>query len=371
VLAAELAFLSSLLDAGLSDDPQLRALCDDAVEAIGWFVTPAGRLAPFGDTEAGAPAPIGDAASSGLRTFPESGFAVVRVPRGRRPERASYLAQICSFHSTRHKHADELAVVWHDEGVALLADPGRYGLVGRNAPGSEAAKRGFRYSDPKRSFVESTAAHSTVEIDGRSDARVRSRAYGSALRRTVQERDAWAIETSVRRERVTHTRVVAFRPHSWLVIVDVLAGPGGPHEFAQRFHRGPVLVLVATGDRASAALGGEPRLDVLPLIGADSFSAVRGQETPRLLGWVSPSPLRLEPAWSVAAEAQATSRHVFATAFVLSQSGAETAPGLARANASGRRVRLGWVADGRRQQVDIATDGEQLSLRHRAPVIDA
>jgi hypothetical protein len=129
--------------------------------------------------------------------------------------------------------------------------------------------------------------------------------------------------------------------------------------------------LTPAHDRASAALGGGRRLDVLPLIGASSFSAVRGQESPRLLGWVSPGPLRLEPAWSVALEAQGVQRHVFATAFVLSRDGAEPVPDLIRANASGRRIRLGWVADGRRQQIDIATDGEELALRHRAPVLDA
>jgi hypothetical protein len=108
---------------------------------------------------------------------------------------------------------------------------------------------------------------------------------------------------------------------------------------------------------------------VLPLIGADEVSGARGRESPTMLGWVSPSALQLEPAWTLSvAAAAASQRHVFVTALVLSDSGAQPLAELVRANPSGRRIRVGWLADGRRHQVDVAADGDGLSLRHRAPV---
>jgi hypothetical protein len=389
VLWIELAALSRLFATGVLDDAGLRALRDRALTGMAWFVTPAGRLAPFGDTDADTLPAIGHSEvadpaarwvfSNGnhgepppdpLRRFPASGHAVVHAPRGRTARGGSYLAQAAAFHSTRHKHADELSFVWHDEGIELLTDPGRYGLVGRNPPGSDEARRGFRYSDPFRTYVESTRAHNTVEIDGRSDARVRSRAYGSALGRTTSERGAHLVESSVRRERVRHTRLLAFRPRRWLVVVDVLADAQAARDFVQRFHFGPDVALASSNGRASAALPEGRRLDVLPLIGAEDVSAARGRDTPSLLGWASPAPMRLEPTWTLSITAQDVQRHVFVTAFVLSDTGARPASELVRANPSGRRIRVGWLADGRRQQVDVESDGEALALRHRAPVVD-
>jgi len=387
VLWPELLALHRLFASELLDDSALRELMERALEGLAWFVTPAGSLVPFGDTDGDATASIdpGDVADDAarlalsggrdgappgllLRAFPTAGYAVVRAPHGKRSARASYLAQAASFHSTRHKHADELSFVWHDDGVELLTDPGRYGLVGRNPPGSEAAQRGFRYSDPQRTYVESTGAHNTVEIDGRSDARVRSRAYGSAILRTAQGRDAFAVESAVRREGVSHTRLLALRPRNWLLVLDVLGGPG-IHDLLQRFHFGPEVDLSMTGRRGSATLPGGRRLDVLPLIGAGEVRAAHGQSSPELLGWVSPRPLRMEPVWALGIAAAGVRRHVFATALVLSDGGAEPVPELIRSNPSGRRVRVGWEADGRRHQIDLATDGEELSLRHRAPAV--
>jgi hypothetical protein len=387
VLWAELRSLAQLFATGLLEDDGLRALHDRALAGLAWFVTPAGRLAPFGDTDADVTPAIapdevadpvarwifangrdGEPPSEPLRRFPATGHAVVHAVRGRTARDGSYLAQAASFQSTRHKHADDLGFVWHDEGVELLTDPGRYGLVGRNAPESEEAKRGFRYSDPRRSYVESTGAHNTVEIDGRSDTRSRAGAYGSALGRTTSERGAFLIESEVRRESVRHTRLLAFRPRNWLVVIDVLSDSRSPHDFVQRFQFAPEVGLVLAGGRASATLPSGRRFDVLPLIGADEVSGARGRESPALLGWVSPGALELVPAWTLSVAGAATQRHVFVTAFVLSDSGAQPLAELVRSNPSGRRLRVGWSADGRRHQVDVTADGDDLSLRHRAPV---
>jgi hypothetical protein len=388
VLWGELASLCRLFESGVLDDAGVRELRDRGLAGLAWFVTPAGRLAAFGDTDADVAPQVGHAEvvdptarwifsngrrgeppAEALRRFPDSGYAVVHQPRGRTARNGSYLAQIAGFHSTRHKHADELSFVWNDEGEELLVDPGRYGLVGRNPSGSEAAKRGFRYSDPRRTFVESTGAHNTVEIDGRSDARVRSRAYGSGLRRTASERGAHAIECEVRRAGVRHIRLLAFRPRTWLVVVDVLTSAPARHDFVQRFHFGPQIALELEAGRASTALGSGRRLDVMPLIGAGDVRLDRGREAPSMLGWVSPGPMRLEPVDTLSVVAgPAAERHTFVTAFVLSDSGAEPLAELVRANPTGRRIRVGWLADGRRHQVDLATDGDALALRHRAPV---
>ena len=387
VLWTELRSLARLFATGLLEDAGLRALHDRALEGLAWFVTPAGRLAPFGDTDADVTPAIdpdevadpvarwifangrhGEPPSDALRRFPATGHAVVHAVRGRTARDGFYLAQAASFQSTRHKHADELGFVWHDEGVELLTDPGRYGLVGRNPPESEEARRGFRYSDPRRTYVESTGAHNTVEIDARSDTRTRSGAYGSALGRTTSERGAFLIESQVRRGTVRHTRLLAFRPRNWLVVVDVLTDGRSPHDLVQRFQFAPEIALVLADGRARATLPNGRRLDVLPLVGADEVSGARGRESPAMLGWVSPGALQLVPAWTLSVAAAATQRHVFVTAFVLSDGGAQPLAELVRANPSGRRLRVGWLADGRRHQVDVAADGDALELRHRAPV---
>jgi Heparinase II/III-like protein len=372
--------------AGLAGDRALRALIERADAAIAWLVTPSGWFAPFGDSDGAAhdvPADVADPhlgwalsggrrgapPAAGLEHLPAAGFAVVRVPRGRSPARASYLAQIACFHSTRHKHADELSFVWHERGVELLTDPGRYALLGRSEPGSEARRRGFRYADPRRRYVESTGAHNTVEIDGRSDARVASRTYGAAPMRTTRERDAFATWAEVRREGVRHSRVLAYRPGIWLVVLDVLTDSRAPHDLIQRFHFGPDVQLQLTPGTAHAGLPEGRRLDVLPLLGADAVSVARGQEDP-LLGWHSPAGGLFEPVWCLSIGARSPKRHVFATAFVISESGARPAPELVRANASGTRARLGWVADGRRHQVDLSAGAGELVLRHRAPKLE-
>jgi Heparinase II/III-like protein len=386
VLWGELRLLDRALAAGPADDRALRELLDRAYAAIAWLVTPSGWFAPFGDTDGAAhdlPAEAADphlgwalsggrrgaSPAAGLEHLPAAGFAVVRVPRGRSPARASYLAQIACFHSTRHKHADELSFVWHERGVELLTDPGRYALLGRSEQGSEAARRGFRYADPRRRYVESTGTHNTVEIDGRSDARVASRAYGPAPMRTTRERDAFATWAEVRREGVRHSRVLAYRPGMWLVVLDVLTDSRAPHDLIQRFHFGPDVQLELGAGTAHAVLPEGRRLDVLPLLGADAVSAARGQEDP-LLGWHSPAGALFEPVWCLSIGARSPKRHVFATAFVISESGARPAPELVRANASGTRARLGWVADGRRHQVDLSAAAGELVLRHRAPKVE-
>jgi len=70
------------------------------------------------------------------------------------------------FHSATHKQADDLTFVWHESGRPFIVDAGRYG---------------YYYDEPGRRYCESTRAHNTVEIDGRSTSMRPSDAFGSAL----------------------------------------------------------------------------------------------------------------------------------------------------------------------------------------------
>ncbi len=76
----------------------------------------------------------------------------------------------------------------------------------------------------------------------------------------------------------------------------------------------------------------------------------------------------LEPAWSVAIDGPpACRRHTFVTILVRSETGARLLAELCRTNATGRRVRAGWEADGRVHQIDLVADGDELDVRYRAP----
>jgi len=356
-----------LIDAGMITDAGVLSAAARAREGIAWMTTPGGTLALLGDTAPGlrVPAPAHPAAEvAGVRVFPESGWWVLR---GDRP-RPSYVAVCAGFHSTRHKHADDLALVWHEGADVVLADPGRYGGGTRSQPGSELRRRGFRYADPERVYVESTHAHSTVEIDGASDVRTPARAYGSAVRRTAEHRDVRAVELEARRGAVQHRRTVVVRPGVFVVVYDTLTGGrDAAHAFICHWQLGSKVAVTDTARHPVLTLASGRRVDLMCVVGAGACRTLRGEHAPRLAGWLSPRAGKLEPAWTVAVDAPAPARrHTFVTVLARSRGGATPVPELCRANATGRRARTAWEADGQIHQIDLAADDETLGLRYRA-----
>lgn len=370
--------LGALVKAGLVDDPQLAETLVQVEEALAWFVTPAGHYAMFGDTNREAvverhPEPRVSAAlefalSAGrsgepprerMRIFRGSGYAIFRDRWPIGPADfadCSYLAQTCAFHSRVHKHADDLSFVWHDCGAEILTDAGRYGYAGKTDPESQLFAEGFWYSDPHRVYVESTCAHNTVEVDGRSNPRRGVEPYGSALVQAGERGEVRFAESRRRDGSLSHARLLLFLPRSWLVVVDRLVDSDETrHDFAQRFHLAPELDLSQSGgevDRAlSTRLPSGHRLHATALLPQDPVEPVRGVENPRLLGWMSPADGVLEPQWTFGWAASSVSIQTFASLFNFSEETPQILLEENQVDAVTGTGRLSWAADGGRRSL--------------------
>ena len=361
--------ISKLVRAGLSGKSQsLQVRLSMMRKALAWMVTPGRQLLNIGDTDRRDLSPkrsllggsdlldyavsggtSGKATSQRLAVFPEAGLAVVRSDwaGGEDFQEAAYLAQTAAFHSRVHKQADDLSIVWYDRGTDILIDAGRYGYLGRTKKGSELWDQGFWYSDPKRVYVESTRAHNTVEIDGRSFDRRGSKPYGSALERWGETEDGlYFIETHARQFRtIRHARLLVFEPHDWLLVFDwVWDNLKENHDYRQWFHFAPDLTVTPSG-RALTVSGDDldAELKVVSLLPSPSVSApVRGREEPTLLGWWSERGGHFEPVTSVNFHVGEAPSAVFATLFAFSDEAVCAHAGDQRVNTSGRRARFRW-----------------------------
>jgi hypothetical protein len=187
-----------------------------------------------------------------------------------------------------HGHADLLSIQCAAFGETFLVDPGT---------GS--------YADQAwRSFFRSSAAHSTVMVDGESQAvpggpfawRQRPRARLNQWCSTASfdfadaEHDAYGrLPDPVRHRR----RVLFVKPRYW-VLVDDLEGTG-EHRIELRFQFGPVDVTLEPRPWARATAGGRALL-VRPFAAAplqERFS--QGRQEPKE-GWISPDYGQRRPA---------------------------------------------------------------------------
>lgn len=340
----------AVLASGLVTDPELVERLTGIDEALAWFVKPDGRLVMFGDTT-DRKVKVRQA-PDGARAFPESGYFVVRSDR-------SYVALAAAFHSRTHKHADDLSFVWFDRGRDLLVDAGSFGYAGTVEPGSQLWDEGFWYSHPSRVYVESTRAHNTVEIDGRSYQR-RDRPYGSALRHWTAAGDVHAVEAVVCQfGTVEHRRVLVVAPGRWVLVVDDVADVDGtPHDLAQRFHFAPDLDLDTDGTTWRLDLGGGESLFVVPLEGALGTEHGRGRDDGAMTGWISRRIGEMTPCWSASYTADSVARHTFATVLALGTDAPVAGPRAEGAPWS-------WRIAGRRVEVAIRTAGGGMDLQVR------
>jgi Heparinase II/III-like protein/Heparinase II/III N-terminus len=372
--------LRAIRSAGLVRDGRLDAVCGKCEESLAWFVTPAGRYAMFGDTGrqvvtnqdverlgsahlkfALSAGRVGTAPKERTKGFADSGYVIFRDrwPKGEVDfADCSYLAQTCAFHSRVHKHADDLSFVWYDRGCDILTDAGRFGYVGRTEPESELFADGFWYSDPRRIYVESTRAHNTVEVDGRSNPRRNVIPYGSALTQWGERGAIRFSESRVRHDQLFHTRLLLFLPRFWLLVVDSLVEEGDErHDLVQRFHLAPELDLAWNdGDTERSVVAELPsgdRMHAVALFPQNLVRPARGEEEPEALGWISPRDGVMEPQWTFAWSASAVRSHLFASLFCFAEQVPEIPPNENQATPDASHSRLAWNMDGRRYRVEF------------------
>jgi hypothetical protein len=266
---------------------KLDELIARAREVSDWFQLPDGRLVPFGDTD-GKPQDFSltQTVFKGKRqVFNAAGYAIVRSDGDGDLRRASLLGVMAAFNSGFHKHADDLSFVWF-EGEDILCDAGK-----------------FAYKvDPRREYAQSTRAHNTVEIDGRSYGENWSGhpelVYGSALGAVSVQDWGYLIDAGVRHRRfdVEHRRFFAYSPGDWVLVIDRLVGDA-PHDFTQWFHFSPDLPDLerrADGYYTQLRNGSELRVTGAGN-GVVEDTLEKGVEEPHLQGWISQAYGQLVP----------------------------------------------------------------------------
>ncbi|WP_374275573.1 heparinase II/III family protein [Brevundimonas sp.] len=344
----------------LKDDAMFEGIAR-AERALSWFVKPDGRLVNFGDSDNRLlpPAILEDLRplKSGMRAFADGGYAVVRAGGDRGP---TYLAQTLCFHSRTHKQADDLSLVWTDRGRDILIDAGRYAYGAKSEPGSELWKKGYWYTDPIRVFMESAAAHNTIEIDGESHDRRRQK-HGSALRAAGDLGGVRYVLGAVQHGPVTHSRLLLLAPGQWLCIVDGLRSTAATtHRYRQWLHLAPQWSVTAADDGFLAEVeGAGDQLRILPLTSGRRDGPILGRGDPKRQGWWSPAANKLEPAPAIAISKRARST-AFVTLLAFDDQGAS---GAARVNPD---LHGQITLDIGRKRIRITRDRDDIEIAFRS-----
>ena len=234
------------------------------------------------------PAPPSSAPS---RVFPSGGYAVMRT--GWERDAHQMIVDVgplgCPV-SSGHGHADLLSIQCAIFGQTAIVDPGThcYG------------------ADSKwRDHFRSTAAHSTLVVDGVSQAepagpfgwqrrpRVRLREWHSTpdFDFLDAEHDGYA---SLRDPVIHRRRVIFVKPGYW-ILVDDLSG-AGRHDIELTFQFASPDVTLGAHPWARAATVGGPVLWISPFPSAPAQPAIKSGEPAPTRGWISPEFARLSPA---------------------------------------------------------------------------
>jgi hypothetical protein len=275
----------------LIDDRELDLVADEMADAAGWLVAPDGNLAQIGDTDlrsAPAWAAASAASKDGLKMFGDGGWVVVKRD-------ASYLITAASFHSTVHKHADELSFELIERGRRIVVDTGFFA---------------YDSKDPHRRYARSLEAHNGLMVDG-GYAISRLEPYGSGIV-TATGADGWytieATNPLVEIQGVRHMRIYRYRPDEILVVEDTVMADE-PHTYTRYFHLGPGIDVDGTELRAAS---GEALGTLENESPEGTRRIVKGQRDP-MQGWTFPAHREAIPINTVIYETKAANATMVAT----------------------------------------------------------
>jgi hypothetical protein len=209
-----------------------------------------------------------------MHVLPRSGLAVVN-------HRRTYLAFLATFHSSIHKHSDDLSFDLYDQERRIVADTGLY------------------HKDPDRyvDFQESAPAHSVLTVDGEDFPRDDAAAYGSGLRATGEGSGWFAIDATnplLGRQGVAHRRLLLYNRGYGVIIADAVRSSES-HVYRRYFQLGSSISALQQPDgielRDSDFRG---FLYSATSAASEQVRLVRGQDDP-LLGYVFPRFRQREP----------------------------------------------------------------------------
>lgn len=260
----------------------IRGLMEQIAQNRVWMVHPDKTIVTVGDSE---PKPVSidwpkssdkcrDSKASCylLRNFQDSGYTIIRSDWAVPVQKASMLFVMGMFFQTGHKLPDDLSFEWFDQGERILTNAGKYSYS----------------TGPFRDYVNSTAAHNTVEINGGTRKLTEAMRYGSAIKDAKAVGEWFLVRGAVPREEgIDHERLVLFRPERWLAIVDVMQGDAS-HQYTQWFHFAQQWRLENAKDDVRLVSSSGRTVLVRHLSGSQ-LVASRGQRQPKPQGWVTES----------------------------------------------------------------------------------
>ncbi|MFQ5706551.1 MAG: alginate lyase family protein [bacterium] len=228
---------------------------------------------------------------SGLRpsktsvAFPYTGFYVMRSGW---TKKARYCLVDAGLFGSAHGHEDKLSFELHAYGSPFIVEAGTFTYV---------------YNQWHKYF-ESSFAHNTVVVDGKSQLRMprkdewASDPHAPLPNKWLTTPDFDYLEATYENgygnvkeridHRVKHTRRILFVKPDYWVLWDVLTGKGN-HEYAQLFHFMPMPLEISDENKSVVSNNPEgANLLLFPLF-ADQVSVTRvaGSENP-IQGWISP-----------------------------------------------------------------------------------
>jgi hypothetical protein len=264
------------LAAALFQRPEFAWASEGLTPEVFWLLG-AGRARTFESVD---PAPPPGQAS---RVFPAGGYAIMRSGWDAGAHQMIVdVGQLGCPVSSGHGHADLLSVQCAVFGEPCLVDPGTYCYT----PEVEW-----------RDFFRSTAAHSTIVVDGRSQAEPtgpfgwdrrpqgRLREWHSTADLDFLDAESNAFLTLP--DPVLHRRRVLFvKPRYW-VIVDDLTGVSS-HRVDLTFQCSAIQVTPGPNRWARARTAGGRSLWISPFASGGLRLSVRSGETTPIRGWISP-----------------------------------------------------------------------------------
>jgi hypothetical protein len=213
------------------------------------------------------------------RIFSEGGYALMRARSGHGSHQLIMdVGPLGCPVSCGHGHADLLSIQASVFGEPCLVDPGTYTYTG----------------EPRwRDYFRGTMAHSTIAIDGRSQAKptgpFRWNGRPAVTLLDWQSNPQFDLVDAQHDAypSVTHRRRVLFvKPDFWIV-VDDLSGDG-EHGIELTFQFAPLTVTLAHDGCARAEIRRERVLWVLPVSTTPLAAAVKSGEMSPIRGWISP-----------------------------------------------------------------------------------
>ena len=208
-------------------------------KATYWFILPNEKLLNFGDTDYDMTLNnnIENIPNKKHKYFKKSAYFIIKLKN-------SYLAQHASFISITHKHADDLNIFWYDLGQPILVDSGKFGYPGRTAKGSNLNRKGFKYSNINRIFIESTRAHNTLEFNNESNYRTKKDFYNNAFKKVAYKNETYYIKSEVNLRGIIFTRNLIYKPEKYLIVFDEYNSTKKQLEdVKQWFHFAPDLIV--------------------------------------------------------------------------------------------------------------------------------